>query len=152
MNTALSNSVNISLALLSNELGQVASAWNTDVQNYIHASFSHKLKNKGVLLVKRVYVTPYKVEEMLLCQHLKRKAHYMCTFTNSCIVTKASPAVCLGVGDLLQPLLQHEEFSDISLLGLCGQLLVVSSQARHLLLVALLQMELLLLRLGPQLL
>lgn len=62
-------------------------------------------------------------------------------------LTGASPV--LG-GDLLQSLLQHEELRCVSLLRLCGLLLVVSSETLHLLPVTLLQLQLLLLGLGLQ--
>lgn len=51
----------------------------------------------------------------------------------------------LGGGDLLQPLLQHEELGQVALLRLRGLLLVVSSETLHFLSVSLLQPELLLL-------
>lgn len=63
--------------------------------------------------------------------------------------------MCFGAGDLLQPLLQHEELGQVALLRLRGLLLVVSSQTLHLLPVPLLQPQLLLLVLRsepPQLL
>lgn len=56
-----------------------------------------------------------------------------------------SPEVGLSACDVLQSLLQHEELSEVSLLSLCGLLLVVSSETLHLLSVTLLQLELLLL-------
>lgn len=58
--------------------------------------------------------------------------------------------MCLSACDLLQSLLQHKELSEVSLLSLCGLLLVVSSETLHLLSVTLLQLEVLLLLLGPQ--
>lgn len=60
-----------------------------------------------------------------------------------------SPEVGLSAGDLLQPLLQHTQLSKVSLLRLCGLLLVVSSETLHFLSVSLLQLELLLLILRP---
>lgn len=62
----------------------------------------------------------------------------------------ASPEVALRARDLLQPLLQHAQLGEVSLLGLRGLLLVVGSEVLHLLPVALLQPLLLLLLLGPQ--
>lgn len=67
-----------------------------------------------------------------------------------CVVTVSSPVVGPSVCDLLQSLLQHEELGGVSLLALCGLLLVVSSETLHLLSVTLLQLELLLLLLGLQ--
>lgn len=62
----------------------------------------------------------------------------------------SSPVVGLGAHDLLQSLLQHEELGGVTLLGLIGLLLVVSSEMLHLLSVTLLQLELLLLSLNLQ--
>lgn len=61
------------------------------------------------------------------------------------------PQVSLGGGDLLQPLLQHEELGQVALLRLRGLLLVVSSETLHFLPVSLLQPELLLLILRSEL-
>lgn len=62
----------------------------------------------------------------------------------------SSPGVGLSACDVLQLLLQHQELGEVSLLCLCGLLLVVSPEALHLLPVTLLKLELLHLFFGPQ--
>lgn len=63
---------------------------------------------------------------------------------------QSSPGVGLRACDVLQLLLQHQELSEVSLLCLCGLLLVVGPQALHLLSVTLLQLQLFHLFFSPQ--